>query len=66
MSKIKSFLSKPITWGSYLKLCAGCYVATLAIYAGWLAYLSHGITWGKGSKEEEEVEEPTFSWTDED
>lgn len=66
MSKIKAFLNKPFTWGSYLKLYAGCYVAALAILAGLWAYLSHGITWGKRSKEEEEVEEPTFSWTDED
>ena len=65
MSKIKSFLSKPITWGGYLKLCAGCYVAAIAIMAGYLAWLTHGITWGKGSKEEEE-EELAYSWTDED
>ena len=66
MSKIKSFLNKPFTWGGYLKLCAWCYVGSLAILAGWLAYLNHGITWGKGSKEEEEEEEPAYSWTDED
>lgn len=66
MSKIKAFLNKPFTWGSYLKLCAGCYAITVAITAAYLTWFTHGITWGKGSKEEEEVEEPTFSWTDED
>lgn len=66
MSKIKAFLNKPFTWGSCLKLCAGCYVTMLAILAGWWAWLGYGITWGKRPKEEEEVEEPTFSWTDED
>lgn len=66
MSKIKAFLNKPFTWGGYLKLCAGCYVASLAIIAGWWAWLGYGISWGKRPKEEEEVEEPTFSWTDED
>lgn len=67
MSKIKAFLNKPFTWGTYLKLCAGCYAAALAIIAaGWWTYLRREITWGKRPKEEEEVEEPTFSWTDED
>lgn len=62
MSKIKAFLNKPFTWGTYLKFCA----ASLAILAGWWAWLGYGITWGKRPKEEEEVEEPTFSWTDDD
>lgn len=66
MSKIKSFLSKPFTWGGYLKLCAGAYAISIAIMAGYLAWATHGITWGKGSKEEEEEEEPAYSWTDED
>ena len=29
--KMKEFMDKPITWGGYLKLCAGCYVASLVI-----------------------------------
>lgn len=66
MSKIKAFLAKPITWGSYFKLCGLCITVSAAIIAGELAWLTHGITWGKRPKEEEEVEEPTFSWTDED
>lgn len=63
MSKIKAFLSKPFTWGGYLKLLAGAYAISIAIMAGYLAWVTHGITWGKGSKEEEE---PAYSWTDED
>ena len=66
MSKFKAFLAKPITWGTYFKLCGLSLVVTSAVIVGELAWLTHGITWGKGSKEEEEVEEPTFSWTDED
>lgn len=66
MSKIKAFLAKPFTWGTYLKLCGLSLVVYAAVIVGELAWLSHGITWGKGPKEEEEVEEPTFSWTDED
>lgn len=66
MSKIKAFLAKPFTWGSYLKLCGLCLAVTTAVVVGELAWLTHGITWGKGSKEEEEVEEPAYSWTDED
>lgn len=66
MSKIKAFLSKPITWGGYLKLCAGAYAISIAIMAGCFAWDTYGITWGKRSKEEEEEEEPAYSWTDED
>lgn len=66
MSKIKSFLSKPFTWGGYFKLVGACWLASIAFMAGWYAWLTHGITWGKGSKEEEEEEEPAYSWTDED
>ena len=66
MSKIKAFLSKPFTWGGYLKLCAGVCASSIAIMAGCWAWATHGITWGKGSKEEEEEEEPAYSWTDED
>lgn len=66
MSKIKSFLSKPITWGGYLKLCAGVYAISIAIMGGYLAWFTHGITWGRKTTEDKEEEEPAYSWTDED
>lgn len=66
MSKIKSFLSKPITWGGYLKLCAGFSAISAIISVGYLAWLMHGITWGCKTTEDKEEEEPVYSWTDED
>lgn len=33
---MKKFLSKPFTWGGYLKLCAACYAVTAAWYVWWL------------------------------
>ena len=65
MSKIKAFLAKPITWGAYFKLYGLSLAVTAAIVVGELAWLTHGITWGKGSKEEDE-EKPAYSWADED
>ena len=66
MSKIKSFLAKPFTWGGYLKLCAGVYAISIAIMGGYLAWFTHGITWGRKTTEDKEEEEPAYSWTDED
>ena len=36
-SKTKDYLSKPITWGGYLKLC-GVSGAICLVYCGWMIY----------------------------
>lgn len=66
MSKIKSFLSKPITWGGYLKFYAGCCIAVYAMMALWWAWFSRKILRGSLTTDDQEEEEPAYSWTDED
>lgn len=38
MSKLKSFMNKPMTWGGYLKLCGISLIVTYAVLGGCMIY----------------------------
>lgn len=41
MSKIKSFMNKPFTWGTYLKLSGGVAIGYAVLFAGWMVWLKY-------------------------
>lgn len=38
MSKLKSFMNKPMTWGGYLKLSGISLIAAYAVLGGYMIY----------------------------
>lgn len=39
LKKIKNFMDKPITWGSYIRFGCICWLISMAIYGATMVYL---------------------------